>query len=372
VKLSVVIPTYNRCDLLGRTLAGFLDQTAPPDEYEIVVVDDGSTDGTAEVVSHLIAQLPAPASRLRCFRQGNAGPAAARNRGVKEAKGEIILFTGDDCLPDRKLIAEHLRVHRKEGEVGVVGHIAWHPELTITPFMAFLEEGVQFGFKHIRDPDQVTAWCFYTANCSVAKHWLDEVGGFDEDFKYAAFEDIELAYRMEQRGLRIVYRPSALTYHHHQVELRPYLVRQRLSGQSAVLLARKHPELKGPLGIRHGGRVAMAAEFYQAITTYAYALGVRDALLGREPLPDPDLEALWDDADLAAAGDAWQRELLAGLKAENIGDAMELARLRRELGKAQEEWDRVRSRRLYRWSEAVAKAGWRVLRALGLRRATGS
>lgn len=363
MKLSVVIPTYNRRDLLGRALRGLLDQTAPEAEYEIVVVDDGSTDDTQQVVS----EVRAPACRLRYFRQENEGPAAARNCGVREARGEIILFTGDDCLPDRRLVAEHLRVHREEGDVGVVGHIAWHPELEITPFMAWLEEGVQFGFKHIKDPDRVTAWCFYTSNCSVHRRRIEEAGGFDEDFKHAAFEDIELAYRMQQRGLRIVYRPSALTYHHHQVELSRYLVRQRLSGQSAALFARKHPELKGPLGIRHGARIAMAVDFYQAVTAYAYALGVRDALLGKEPLPDPDLEALFRDSSMATAGDAWQRELFAGLRAENVGDAVELARLRKQVREMQAQWQRVTSRRLYRWSEALAKLGWSLLRAVGLR-----
>jgi GT2 family glycosyltransferase len=364
VKLSVIIPTYNRCDLLGRTLPGLLDQTAPASEYEILVVDDGSTDNTPQVVSN----LDAPESRIRYFRQENKGPAAARNYGVREAKGEIILFTGDDCIPDRKLVAEHLRVHRQEGDVGVLGHIAWHPELTITPFMAWLEEGVQFGFKLIKDPDHVTAWCFYTSNCSVQRHRIQEVGGFDEEFRFAAFEDIELAYRMQQHGLRILYRPSALTYHHHQVELHRYLVRQRLSGQSAVVFARKHPELKGALGIRYGARIAMALEFYKALTEYAYALGVRDALRGQEPLPDTELEALWRDPAVAAASDGWQREIFAGLTAENLTDAVELARLRKQTKDTQEEWVRVTSRRFYRWSEAAAKLGWRFLRAVGPKR----
>ncbi len=249
MKLTVVMPTYNRSDLLGRALKALLDQTVPADDYEIVVVDDGSTDHTPEVAAE---SVEAGGGRIRYFRQDNRGPAAARNLGTREAKGEIILFTGDDCIATRTLVAEHLRVHEEEGDLGVLGHIAWHPELEITPFMAFLEEGVQFGFKHIRNPDDIGPWCFYTANCSVRKHRIEEAGWFDEDFKYAAYEDIELAYRMEKRGLRIVYRPQALTYHHHQTTLKQYLGRQRLAGRSAVLFAQKHPEMKEGLGIHHG------------------------------------------------------------------------------------------------------------------------
>lgn len=364
MKLSVVMPTYNRSDLLERSLRALLDQTAPSQDYEIVVVDDGSTDATADVA----AQVQAGAGgRLRCLRQRNQGPAAARNLGAREAKGAIILFTGDDCIADRQLVAEHLRVHVQEGDAGVVGHVAWHPELAITPFMAFLDEGVQFGFKHIKDPDHVTAWSFYTANCSIQKHWIEEAGWFDEDFKYAAYEDIELAYRMQKRGLRIVYRPAALTYHHHQTTLKHYLSRQKLAGRSAVLFARKHPELKAMLGIPHGARASTVMKFFEAITEYGYAMGVREALR-EEPEPADDLGVLAENPELMAAADAWQQEVFQGLKGEGLSDAVELVRLRRQLKKIQEEWDLVTSRRLYRWSEAVAKAAWGVLRAVGLRR----
>lgn len=365
MKLTVVMPTYNRSDLLGRAVGALLEQTASADDYEIVVVDDGSTDATPAVAAEVTAQA---SHRVRYLRQENRGPAAARNLGTREARGEIILYTGDDCLADRRLIETHLRVHETEGDVGVVGHVAWHPELTITPFMAFLEEGVQFGFKHIQDPDQVTAWSFYTANCSVRRHWVEEAGWFDEDFKYAAYEDIELAYRMQKRGLRIVYRPAAITYHYHPTTLRSYLKRQRLAGRSAVLFAKKHPEAKEMLGIHHAALASTAVEFFEAATAYAYALGVREALK-EEPAPlEDEPEVLFEDEGLAAAGDAWQHELFHAFRGEKLSDAMELVRLRKQVRELLEEWDRVTSRRLYRWSEALAKAGWSVLRALGVGR----
>ncbi len=365
MKLTVVMPTYNRSDLLGRALRALLDQTAPAEDYEIVVVDDGSTDPTPEVAREAVKEGE---GRIRYFRQENAGPAAARNRGTREAKGEIVLFTGDDCIATRTLVAEHLRVYEEEGDVGVLGHVAWHPELELTPFMAFLDEGVQFGFKHIKDPDHVTAWCFYTANCSVGKHWIEEAGWFDEDFKYAAYEDIELAYRMQRRGLRIVYRPRALTYHHHQTTLKQYLARQRLAGRSAVLFARKHPELKAQLGIQHGALASTAVDFFDAVTAYGYALGVREALRELPVDWDGEIGALFDNEDLAAAGDGWQKEVFLACKGAKLADMVELSRVRRQLREMQEEWDRVTSRRLYRWTEGLAKAVWGALRAIGLSR----
>jgi GT2 family glycosyltransferase len=359
-QLTVIVPTYNRCELLGRALREMLEQTVSAESYEIVVVDDGSTDDTPAVVEG----VRAPEERLRYFRQENKGPAAARNLGVREARGEIVLFTGDDCLPDRRLLEEHLKAHERTGDVGVVGHVSWHPELKITPFMAFLEEGAQFGFKQIADAEDVAPWHFYTANCSVRKHWLEEVGGFDEDFKHAAYEDVEVAYRMQKRGLRIVYRVAARTYHHHETTLDRYLVRQRLSGRAAALFYRKHPELKVDLGIAHSARMTTALKFFEAASEYAYALGVRDELRGEEPPPQAELGAFWQDAEQAEAGRRWVREVFG----EMDPDKDELLKLRAELQRTKQEWERVTSRRLYRWAEGLARAVWSVLRRLGLGR----
>jgi GT2 family glycosyltransferase len=349
--------------MLRRALRGLLDQTAPPELYEIVVVDDGSTDGTEAVVE----AVGAPRERLRYFRQDSRGPAAARNYGVREAEADIILFTGDDCLPDRRLIEEHLRAHRESGDVGTLGHVTWHPEVNITPFMAFLEQGPQFGYGQIEDPENVPIWYFYTANCSTGRRWLDEVGGFDEDFRHAAFEDTELAYRMQQRGLRIVYRPTARTYHHHATTFEQHLARQRVCGRAAALFSRKHPELKVELGIAHSARATTALKFWEAATEYAFALGVRDELRGEQP-PETDLDDLWRDPGQVEAARGWVREVFGVVDP----DKQELIKLRAELARMKEEWERVTARRLYRWSGSAAHAAWALLRKLGLGSRSGT
>lgn len=359
MRLTVVVPTYNRTDLLARCLRGLLGQSAAPDEYEVAVVDDGSTQDVAAV----IASIGAPDDRLRLFRQGNKGPAAARNLGVRNARGDIVLFTGDDCLPDKRLVDEHLRAHSQGGDAGVVGLVTWHPEVEITPFMAFLESGPQFGFGEIADPNDVSIWHFYTANCSVRRRWIEEAGGFDEDFKHAAFEDMELAYRMRRRGLRIVYRPSAKTYHYHPTTFQQHLARQRVVGMSAALFCRKHPELKVQLGIAHSARMTTALDFWRAATEYAFALGVREGLTGERPAGSAELSALTEDAARAQAGRAWVREVFGAMDP----DKEELVRLRAELHRLKQEWERVTSRRLYRWCEGLARSAWGVLRRLGLR-----
>jgi GT2 family glycosyltransferase len=356
VRLTVVVPTHNRSEMLGRALRELLDQTASPETYEIVVVDDGSTDETAKVVE----AVGAPEERLRYFRQESKGPAAARNLGVREAKGRIVVFTGDDCLPDRGFVQEHLRAHDEAGDVAVVGYVTWHPEVERTPFMAFLELGPQFGFGKIEDPENVLPWHFYTANCSVRRHWIEEAGGFDEDFKHAAFEDAELAYRMQKLGLRIVYRPAAKTYHHHATTFEQHLARQRICGRSAVIFWRKHPELKVALGIAHSARATTALKFWEAATEYAFALGVREGVRG-EAATESEMESLSSGSEQAEAGRNWVREVFGSMDP----DKEELIKLRAELARMKQEWERVTSRRLYRWSEGAARAAWWVLRKLG-------
>ena len=360
MRLTVVMPTYNRSDLLGRSIRGLLEQTAAPRDYEIVVVDDGSTDATPEVLDGVAA----PEERFRFYRQENKGPAAARNVGVINARGDIILFTGDDCLPDSHLIEEHLKAYDEAGDVGVIGLVTWHPEIEITPFMAFLETGPQFGFGQIDNPEDVPIWHFYTANCSVPRHWIEEAGGFDEDFRHAAFEDMELAYRMKTCGLRFIYREEAKTYHHHPTTFQQHLRRQRVTGMSAALLYRKHPELKVDLGIAHAARMTTALKFWEAATEYAFALGVREGLTGQGQGDFAQLEALYDDPNRLAAGRAWVREVFGTMNP----DKEELIALRAEIHRMKEDWERVQSRRLYRWSEAAAKAAWSAIQKLGMAR----
>jgi len=361
VKLTVVLPTYNRSDLLGQTVRKLLhEQTVPAGQYEIVVIDDGSTDDTPRVIS----AIAAPESRLRYYRQKNKGPGAARNLGVREAKGEVILFTGDDCIPDSHLIQEHLKARERHGDVAIGGHIAWHPDLELTPLMLFLDEGAQFGFTQVEDPDNVTYWTFYTANCSLHRHWIEDVGGFDETFRYAAYEDIEIAYRMAQRGLRIVYHRPALTYHHHAPTLEGHVTRMRLCGRAAVLVWRKHPKLKEKLGIVDAARPTTVTGFFEAVTTYGFALGVRDAMKGEGPPPDGELNALWRSPELAEASRAWVREAFGDVNPEKA----ELIRLQREVHRMRENWKQVEARRLYRASEWLARIGWRMLRGIGVGR----
>jgi GT2 family glycosyltransferase len=243
---SVVIPTFERPDTLFQVLEALGCQESPPD-FEAVVVDDGSRDETSERLAAYRAAYP-----LRRLRQANSGPAAARNRGVREARGDRILFLGDDTVPEPGLLAVHARAHaeRRTFEAAVLGYTTWPRERRVSPFLHHINEyGLQFGYGLIENPDSVPFNFFYTSNISLSRALLLEVGLFDTTFPHAAWEDIEIAYRMEKRGMRIVYRPEAVARHHHDISFASFRSRQRKSGESAAIFFAKHPELGDFLGV---------------------------------------------------------------------------------------------------------------------------
>ncbi|MEO7794792.1 MAG: glycosyltransferase [Thermoanaerobaculia bacterium] len=262
--LSVVIPTCNRRRTLAEVLHALDEQREVP-EFEIVVVDDGSTDGSFEWLSSRTGGRP-----LRVLRQENRGPAAARNRGVAAATGEWIAFLGDDTVPGPDWLGRHRARHRAAAgaagggsHLAVLGYTAWHPRLRQTPFLRFInEQGPQFGYALIRDPENVPFNFFYTSNLSLRRARLLEEP-FDEGFPDPAWEDIEASVRLFRRGLRLVYEPRARLEHDHPTDFRSFAQRQERAGASAVLFARKHPELAGFLGIGPDGPAALPSRLSQ-------------------------------------------------------------------------------------------------------------
>ncbi len=237
---SVVIPTFERPDTLLMVLDALGRQAAPPD-FEVIVVDDGSRDSTAARLSAL-----SPAYPLRFFRQENSGPAAARNRGVEEAKGPWILFLGDDTVPEADLLAVHARAHAepRPHPVAVLGYTTWPRDRRVTPFLHHINEyGLQFGYGLIEDPESVPFNFFYTSNISLPRALLRAAGLFDTTFPHAAWEDIEIAYRMMRTGMRILYRPAAVARHYHDITFASFRRRQEKAGEAAAIFYEKHPEL---------------------------------------------------------------------------------------------------------------------------------
>jgi GT2 family glycosyltransferase len=245
VHFSVVIPTFNRLQSLGEVITALEAQRDAP-EFEVVVVDDGSTDGTGEWLRSRHLARP-----LTVLRQDNRGPAAARNAGVAAATGSRVAFLGDDTVPAPSWLAAHARVHRDDGGDGlaVVGYTRWHHRMRVSPFLDYLnEDGKQFGYGLIEDARELPFDFFYTANLSLPRD-LMLAEPFDERFPLAVWEDIECSYRLHRRGLRLVYEPTAVVEHDHPTDLDAFCARQERAGAAAVVFYRMHPELGPYLGV---------------------------------------------------------------------------------------------------------------------------
>ena len=272
---TVVIPTHNRRGGLQRVVAAVEGQVAPGGRRpELVVVDDGSSDGSGDWL-----RRESGAGRLRALIQAGAGPAVARNRGAAAATGEVLLFLGDDTVPEAGWLLAHLEEHRLHGAAGrplaVVGYTGF-PSEDDTPFLRFINEyGPQFGYLLIEDPRQLPFNFFYTSNVSIDRTEMLRLGGFREDFPAAAWEDIEFAYRATRGGLNIRYQPLARAVHHHRIHPRTFCRRQRTSGRSAAIFARLHPELADFLGVDRARLRRPGRRLRRALLTLAVGLGER-------------------------------------------------------------------------------------------------
>jgi glycosyltransferase involved in cell wall biosynthesis len=211
--LSVVIPTYNREKVLAKALEGYLAQSSPHLIHELLVVDDGSTDGTESMVKEFSGRAAFP---IRYLRQANKGPAAARNWGIREARSALILFSDSDIIPEHNLVEQHIAWHRENSQVNaaILGYVTWSPEIKPTPFMRWYGERKLFWFFKLRNKQEASFHFFYTCNISLKIQFLKTSGQFDEEFRSAAYEDTELGYRLSKQGLHLLYNPAAIAYHY--------------------------------------------------------------------------------------------------------------------------------------------------------------
>jgi glycosyltransferase involved in cell wall biosynthesis len=207
--VSVVVPTYNRLPRLKRVLAALEDQTFPRDDYEIVIVSDGSADGTDD---YLIRG--AERGRLTFGCQANQGPAAARNHGVALARGDLVLFVDDDVVASPQLVAEHVASHDTvERDAIVIGPMLTPPDFDMRPWVQWEQAMLYKQYEALSAGRFAPTFRqFYTGNASLPRARFTTSGGFDTRFRRA--EDVELAYRLDRDGIAFVWNPAAVGLHY--------------------------------------------------------------------------------------------------------------------------------------------------------------
>lgn len=206
--LSVIIPTYNRLNVLKRTLSCINKQTISRDRYQIIVVDDASSDGTGEYLNTL-------GNIDYHINETNKGRAITRNIGIRKAKSNLILFIDDDIWADSRLLEAHIKKH-KYLEAVVVGAIIPSLETKITAVNIYYNRHHEWCLKEMRSNATSLPYNFLkTANLSVPKKIFDKIGIFDERFYHYGCEDTELGARIKSNGYKIVFEDNAVGFHYH-------------------------------------------------------------------------------------------------------------------------------------------------------------
>lgn len=241
LKLSIVIPTRNRCEVLvSQTLPSMFNQDMPADDYEIVIVVDGSSDGTAQALRNL-----QPRCSLRILEQPNRGPAAARNNAIQAARGELLLFIDDDIICSPQLFRQHAEAHDASEPSAVYGRIQIAPQSPSSVLKYANEVWYRKYYDHLDSQGglKLPQDDYLISNSSFHRVTLVSCGGFDETMK--AKEDYELALRLWKSGLRFKYLPQALAYEYFQKSI-GYVLRNdgKAFGETDVLLSQKHPEYR--------------------------------------------------------------------------------------------------------------------------------
>jgi glycosyltransferase involved in cell wall biosynthesis len=234
--ISVVIPTYNRLPILQQCLEALEDQqlVEPLLGYEVVLVDDGSTDATVDWIRVQAAALP----HVRLIRQQHGGPAEGRNRGVHGARGDVIVFIDSDLVVTTTFLASHARALEADWQRhGNRRCFTYGAVINTANFEAPTSEP-----HKLRD----LSWAYFaTGNVAIDRQLLEQAGLFDTAFRLYGWEDLELGERLRRLGTRLVRCPAAAGYHWHPpltLEQIPDLVRvERERARMGLVFFRKHP-----------------------------------------------------------------------------------------------------------------------------------
>jgi len=240
-KLDVIIPTRDRIPALSACLDSIERQTLDKKEFEVFIVDDGSARGTRERLNTLPHNHSFPITLLQ---NEGRGPARGRNLALDHSAAEIVLFLNDDVI----LIPEHFQIHldyhatHPGKTVCVRGRSIWDPRIPDTSLMRYIRKNVLRYDIEVDESIRELAF-FHTMDLSLKRQLLLE-NRFDEDFPYPSVEDTELGWRLKKKGLLNLYvTPEVLSYHCHRITARSLIHRAKISGSSAAIVLKKHPDL---------------------------------------------------------------------------------------------------------------------------------
>jgi GT2 family glycosyltransferase len=297
IAATIQLCTYNRAALLERVLEACFDQTVPDDSYEVVLVDDGSSDETPSVIERALVHAPCT---FTVVSQANRGLAGARNAGIARATGERIIFTDDDVLVLPNFVGEHLRSHAASPQAIVRGGAIEVESFDDLPVPVWSIKNYSGNY-------------FWTTNVSAPLATIRAIGGFDESFSEYGWEDIDVGLRLRARGVKAVFNPRALVYHFkprlRASSIQAMLRQARAKARTAVALARLHPHWRAYLAT---GINPLQRQF----AAWRRRLGLADRLSGRlADLGERELTPRETRLARAFANEAYFEELERALQA---------------------------------------------------------
>lgn len=239
IQVSIVIPTFNRGELLRESLPALVSQQSEGFRYEVIFVDDGSTDQSADLIAEFVRSNPAILRYESIPHSGS--PGRPRNEGVKAARGEVIILLDDDVVPNPDLVERHWRFHQANpaGHAAALGHLFVPPETLSDPMSLFHK----FPYAEAGRMPKLTYLFFWTCNVSVKRSFMLSHGVFDEDSALHPLEDMECGYRLFQAGLDLQYLPHATGAHLHKTQPADVAKKGQRTGRAQVELLRKVPDV---------------------------------------------------------------------------------------------------------------------------------
>jgi cellulose synthase/poly-beta-1,6-N-acetylglucosamine synthase-like glycosyltransferase len=232
--ISVIVPAFNSEKTIKKTIEAILSQKTK-EKIELIIVDDASQDNTVNEIKKFSEKI-----NLIQLKE-NSGPAKARNTGAKKAKGEIIIFTDSDCIPEKNWLKEMVKPFKDKEVIGVQGAYKTKQKNLIAKFVQLeIEERYNLMKKEMQKKGSIDFIGSYAA--AYKRKIFLEFNGFNESFPIASGEDPELSYRMEKKKLKLVFNEKAIVYHLHPESFLKYLKTKFYRGYWRIPLYKKHKE----------------------------------------------------------------------------------------------------------------------------------
>jgi GT2 family glycosyltransferase len=248
--INIVMPSYNRIDILKQSLAALFNQSIPAERYQVILVDDASTDGTDVYVQNILPLYP----NLRYIKHEiNKGLASARNSGINEVTAGLVLFLDSDIVADKCLLERHIQTHHhyKQDRVAVISNVLYPKEYiehsNFSKFIQSRELGSRPVSERTRlDYTDLPSRYFAGGASSVHIDDIKQIGFFDSSFKTYGGEDEEFGWRLKKAGVRIVFCENALVYHHDEASFQRYKRKliETASGSYKIIINKEIFQLK--------------------------------------------------------------------------------------------------------------------------------